>query len=68
MGREKGEGEVWEGVIGCERENTVQCVLQPHISHLHNDTCSSVNSTGWTGCQGKGQRISMFSGGRMVSW
>ena len=21
------------------------------VSHLHNDTSSSVNSTGWTGCQ-----------------
>ena len=39
----------------------------PLILHLHSDTSSSVNSTGWTGCQGKDQRISMFSGGRMVS-
>ena len=23
------------------------------VSHLHNDTCSSVNSAGWTGCQRK---------------
>ena len=38
------------------------------VSHLHNDTSSSVNSTGWTGCQGKDQKISIFSGGRMVSW
>ena len=38
------------------------------VSHLHNYTSSSVNSTGWTVCQRKGPRISTFSGGRMVSW
>ena len=38
------------------------------VSHLHNYTSSSVNSTGWTGCQRKGPRTSIFSGGRMVSW
>ena len=42
-----------------------------HVCLMHTYTIitsSSVNSTGWTGCQRKGPRISIFSGGRMVSW